>query len=47
MKEKMVEVLKKMAIKTAQKNVGRSFPIGLCEIEVPKELLNSEENGKR
>ena len=47
MKEKMVEVLKEMAVKTAQKSVGKSFPIGLCEIEVPKELLNREDYEKR
>lgn len=46
MKERVAETVKKLAVKTAKRSVGKSSYVGIHEIEVPKELLDANKNKK-
>jgi len=37
-KEKVAEIIVNAATDTAEKTVGRSYPLGIYEVEVPEEL---------
>lgn len=47
MKEKLAEKIKEMALKAARKSVGKSFPIGVYEPEIPQELIREIRRDKR
>lgn len=40
MKKKLAERVKEIALKAARKSVGKSFPMGMYEPEIPQELIN-------
>lgn len=47
MKEKLAEKIKKIALKAARKSVGKSFPMGMYEPEIPQELIREIRRDKR
>lgn len=47
MKEKLAEKIKKIALKAARKSVGKSFPMGMYDPEIPQELINEIRREKK
>lgn len=46
-KKKIAESVKEIMMEVAQKNVGKSFPLGTYEVSVPKELMLEKELEKK
>lgn len=46
MKEKVAKAVKKAALVSAERSVGKSIAVGIHEIEVPKELLDVNKSKK-